>query len=454
MARTVTVGYNARTTIVKPQNLLLAIGLFLAGCGGGGSVAVGDITGFIEDIDGNPVRNAHVFVDGGPQTFSNSAGSYRLAAATGDVRTIKATVTQDGVNYYGQNVVQIFDGQTSKSTNITVVQANQRATLSGTVVDRNGNLVQNAHVFAAASNSGNITVFSSSMVLTDSSGNFQITDLLGGQDYSVIASAAGFDSDTDTVNIPAGNNFNLLFTLKNATDPLLSPPANVEAIAWTTPFEATTRAASQRAGLEAIKQMIDPKRRQWKRVTRDTSTGNFVEIDLDWTPMSDPSLIGFGIYRAPGNVPAGNLVFQDVYRDPQASLYEDLDPSFQENQTYTYAVTALNTNAFHTSNSESNLSSLAVATTLGDMILDPATFGPVTFHWELVFGATNYQVFVFDRNPSIGISSIWNASTGGNSLAYGGPALTSGHTYYYVVLGSANGGLSKTLSLIGSFSAP
>ena len=433
----------------------MLMGVVLAGCGGSGAAPVGDITGFIQDINGNPVRNARVFLDGGPQTTSNSAGSYRLSMGSGDVRTIKATVNQGGVAYFGENTVQIFDGETSKSTNITVIPANQQASLSGTVTDRNGDLVQFAHVFAAAENSGTVTVWSSCMVLTDSNGNFTIPDLLGGQNYSVVASAAGFDSDTDIVNVPVGQNSNLLFTLKNPTDPLLNPPSNLEAIAWTTPSEPTTRVASQRAGLEAIKNMIDPRRKQWKHVSgRDTSTGNYVEIDLDWSPVSDPSLIGFNIYRAPGVVGTSSLVNTDFYRDPMATLYEDLDPNFQENQTYSYAMTSLNTNAPNTANSESGFSAVVTATTLPDMNFNPVTFGPVTFNWQTTAGADNYEVFVFDQNPSVGISSIWNASTSGTSLAYAGPALTSGQTYYFIVLATANSGASKSLSPIGSFSAP
>src|SRR5579862_1222920 len=429
----VTVTQLSRTTNVKLQILLiLLMGLLLAGCGGsGGTSTVGDVTGFIQDINGNPVRNATIFVDGGPQTVSNSAGSYRLAGVNGDTVTIKATVTQDGTAYYGENTVQLFNQETSKSTNITMIPANQRATISGTVQDRFGNLVQGAHVFVASINgSGQPTVWSSSYVLTDSNGNFSITTLLGGQSYSIIASAVGFNSDTDTISVPQGQTFTELFTLKNPTDPLLTPPANIEGIAWTTPFEATTRATSQQAGLEAIKQMIDPRRKQ-HRVTRDTTTGNFVEIDLDWSPMSDPSLIGFNIYRASGNVAASSLVNVDFYRDPQATLYEDLDPNFQENQTYTYAATSLNTNAgVGTTNSESAFSSLVVVSTLADMVTRPVTFGPLAFNWNLVSGADTYTVYVFDRYPSIGITSLWNASTSGNQLAYAGPSLTSGHTYY------------------------
>lgn len=440
---------------MKPKLVFLVlIGLLLAGCGGGGTSTVGTITGFIEDVNGNPVRNARVFVDGGPQTFSNSAGSYRLVDVSGDVRIIKASVSQDGVSYSGQNTVQIFNGETSKSVNITMGRSNQMAKLTGTVVDRNGLLVEGAHVFAAASNgSGTVTVFSSSYVLTDSNGEFTMPTLIGGQAYSVIASAVGYDSDPDTVTISAGQTQDLLFTLKNATDPLLPPPANLFGQAWTTPREITTRVPGQRAALEAVKNMIDP-RRSSHRQSRDTSNGNFVEIDLEWDPMSNPSLIGFEIYRAPGSVGYGSLQGVNFYRDPQATLYEDMDSSFQENQTYSYAVTAFNTNAGDTNNSESDFSNLVVVTTLGDLFLDSVTAGPVTFHWEAASGADNYQVYVFDRIPSIGITSIWNANTTSTQLAYGGPALTSGHTYYYVVLGQANGATSKTLSQIDSFIAP
>jgi hypothetical protein len=439
---------------MKPRILiLLLLGVLLAGCGGGASQAIGDITGFIQDIDGNPVRDARVYVDGGPQTYSNSAGSYRLEAVFGDYRTIKATTTQDGASYYGETVVQLFNNETSKSTNITLVPSAQRATLRGTVRDRNGLLVEGAHVFAAAVNSSGVpTVWSSTVAITDADGFFQITTLLGGRDTSVIASARTFDSDTEIVNVAAGNSQTLDFTLRNATDPLLNPPANVEAIAWTTPWESTTRSVSQRQGIEAIKNLIEPRRRSWRR-TRDTSGGNYVEIDLDWTPMADLSLIGFEIYRGFGDVPYNNLQPIDFYRDPQASLYEDLDPNFHEGQTYTYAMTALNTHAPNSNNSESDFSNRVVVTTLDDMTIDPVTTGPITFHWQSGSGATNYQVFVFDRFPSIGVNSVWNGTTAGTQLAYGGPA-TSGHTYYYVVLGTANSGFSKTLSLIDSFVAP
>ncbi|HVT11270.1 MAG TPA: hypothetical protein VHE55_03310 [Fimbriimonadaceae bacterium] len=91
--------------------------------------------------------------------------------------------------------------------------------------------------------------------------------------------------------------------------------------------------------------------------------------------------------------------------------------SFQENQTYSYAITAFNTNAGDTNNSEGNFSNEVVVTTLGDLFLDPVTTGPVTFHWEADSGAQNCQVHVFDRIPSVGITSIWNANTTNTQLA-------------------------------------
>lgn len=438
---------------------LLGLGLVgLIGCGGEGADTVSDISGFVQDIDGNPVIDARVFVDGGPETFTNSAGAYTLQSAHGTMRTVKATTTQDGVNYYGENVTQLFDGEIIKSVNITMIPQSQRATLQGTVRDRDGFRVEGAHVFVAAINgSGTPTVWNSSVAITDFQGRFKFTTLYGGVSHKVIASARGFNSDTDTITVAAGDTEDLDFTLANATDPLLSPPANVFGIAWTTPYIGTNNRGTgpnMQSGWDAIKQMLHPKRVQLDR-GRDTSSGNsFIEVDLDWDHMEHPSLIGFGIYRHAGDVSLGSADFIDFYRDPQATLYEDAEIFFHENETYSYAVTSFNTNAPDTANSESNFSNRVVVHTLDDMNLDPITFGPVTFHWEGGSGATSYQVFVYDRFPSIGVTPLWQGTTANLQLAYGGPALTSGHRYYYVVLGSANGGTSKTMSLIDTFLAP
>jgi hypothetical protein len=109
--------------------------------------------------------------------------------------------------------------------------------------------------------------------------------------------------------------------------------------------------------------------------------------------------------------------------------------------------------SLNTLSNESNFSNRVVVDTLGDMNTDAVTFGPTTFHWQSGSGSTSYTVFVFDRFPALGVDSIWNGSTAGTQLAYGGPAV-SGHRYYYVVLGQANSGSSKTLSFIDSFIAP
>jgi hypothetical protein len=444
----VTHGYNDRTTNMKLRMLFLfLLGILLAGCGGAGNDTVGSISGFVQDINGNPVRDARVFVDNGPETFSNSAGTYVLTDVHGELRTIKATVTQDGVAYFGSNVGQIFDGPNSSSVNITMVPNSQRATLRGTVRDRNGFLVEGAHVFAAVINgSGNVTVFSSTVAFTNNVGRFEINTLLGGQDYKIIASAREFNSDTEFVNISAGTSEDLDFTLANATDPVLPAPS-INGIAWTTPGVPSIGSLDQHAGLEAVKRMIQPRRAQWNN-GRYTTGGNFVEIDLDWTLIEDPSLIGYLIYRGNGDVPLNNLDAIDFYRDPMATLYEDFAETFQEFETYSYAMTSLNTLSH-----ESNFSNRVVVNTLGDLNLDAVTFGPTTFHWQSGSGATSYTVFVFDRFPALGLNSIWSGTTASTQLAYGGPAV-SGHRYYFVVLGTANGGSSKTLSFIDSFVAP
>jgi hypothetical protein len=207
-------------------------------------------------------------------------------------------------------------------------------------------------------------------------------------------------------------------------------------------------------GIEAVKQMLDPRRGLAR--TRTTALGNHVEVDLYWDPLPSQyytALLGFGVYRANSAVGAAFAI--DFLRDPNALFFADIDDGLIEDQTYYYEITALNTSYPGTANSESNPSNRYGVLTLGDLELLSTTAGP-TFNWIPAIGAEEYVVYLFDEYPRIGESPIWSnesSPTTGSSVTYSGPALTSGQRYYFVVLGTANGGDSRTLSLIADFIA-
>ncbi len=419
--------------------------LLLAGCsgGGGGQEFIGNVAGFTQDFNGDPVRGADVFVSNGPSTLSNSSGAYRLVDVRGDRVLVKSTISQDGIDYYGENLADIFQSDTSKSVNITLVPVNSMATLRGTVRNRNGDLVGGAHVFAK---SGETT---STIAVTNDSGRFEIRTIYGNRNYTVVASAANHDSDVANINIAPGGLRDIDMTLDDASNASIPPPSNVQAVAWTSPREVS-RSVELANGIEGIKRLLDPKRPH--KQTRDTSGGNFIEIDLTWDQINNTALLGFGIYRGNGDTNVLNQI--DFYRDPQAVLYEDADPALQELSTYSYAMTSLNTRYPDTGNSESGFSNRVVARTLSDLTLDSPTFSPLTFRWFSGSGAGQYTVYLLSRYPGIDVIAgdiVWSKTTGSTSVVYDGPALNSGQRYWYFVDGTANGGNSHSISIIDTF---
>jgi len=424
----------------------LALGL-LSGCGGtSSSQFLGEISGLVMDANGEPVRGARVFALG-RETTSNSIGTFMLDRIPEGDHLVRAEITQDGIEFTGLNVARVFRFERTQNLGITVVRTSLQGQLHGTVRDRFGNRISGARVFAQGNS------LTASMTLTDGNGDYSLRGLMAGVTYELTASARTFNSDLDSVNLDAGEDLRFDFTLGDGTNPSMPAPQNLFAIAWTTPFEIT-RSPSQRAGLEAIKDMLVPRR---KRVQgRTTINGNNVEVDLFWDIYTSnfASLLGFGIYRS--STSGGQSTAIDFLRDPNAAFYQNLEDDLHEDQNWYYEITALNTQYPDTFDSESDFSNRYGVRTLGDLFLLSNISSPLTFRWTPASGATEYVVYLFDEFPGVGVSSIWNTEanpTTGPSQVYTGPALASGQRYYYVVLGLANGNDSRTMSLIDDFIA-
>jgi len=426
-----------------------ACALVICGCGGGGGAANGEISGVVFDSNGNVVRNAYVFLNSDltNSVHSNSNGTYVLKNVSPGQQLVVVNATQDGVKYAGENVATVDSSQRAKSVNITVANVNDLASIKGQVTDRSGLAVQGARVFAVAS------ALTSNIAVTDAQGNYRMDDLLAGVQYSVEANALTTDSDTTTVTLNPGDVQTENFLLPDATNPALPAPQNLAATSWTSP--PVGRAPGSGLAYEQLKRLVDPKRaREYKAQSRETTTENEVEIDLSWDPVTSNSLLGFGIYRGPGTGTT-SLAAIDYERDPYALYYADNDDRLIQNQTFTYEITSLNTDYPSTGQSESPKSNAASATTLNNLTVDATSAGP-TFHWESGSGATQFIVYVFDRYPSLGVTQIWDNSASpatGLSVAYNGPQLRAGKTYYYLVLGTANSQTSHTIGPVGSFVA-
>jgi hypothetical protein len=420
--------------------------MWMVGCGGGGTNLKGQVSGVVFDADGNVVRGATVWANGtNHETVTNSDGLYVLETVPAEDILIRTSITRDGVKFVGSNLARVFENERAKNVNIVLVRENQSASVKGIVYDNQGHALEGARVFALV---GTGSIYSSSMDITGSDGSYVIRNLVPGVDYSLVASGLGYQSDTDTVNLDAGYQDTVLFTLGNALDILMPVPQNISAVAWTTPKELS-RSPKALSAYEAIKNMIDPKRAGKKTTTRNSLNGNWVEVDLYWDAITNSNLHGFGIYRA--NDAFSTTTGIDFLRDPQASFYSDLDDHLLEGATYSYQVTSWNTADTGSANEESAKSDRYTVNTLGDLELDGTSQGPLTFYWLAANGATTYTVYLFSEYPSFGIDSIWQSSgTAGTSMVYSGPSLSSGHRYYYLILGS-DGVDGRTLSAIGEF---
>ncbi len=440
------------TTVRRRTYLFLAsLAIFAAGCGGAGSISgggggVGEVSGVVFDTNGNVVRGADVFIQGlSVDSPSNSSGTYILHNVPAEDLIVRASITQDGVTYIGQNLARVFDNDRARSVNIMVVSQSQAAKIHGTVFDSHGSIVAGARVFAVGANN-----LSSNMALTDSNGNYTIARLAPGINYELNASTPDFQSDGTVVNLAAGDDVREDFTLTQASGvSLLSPPGNLSAIAWTSPDDST-RSLEASSAYEQIKRLYDPTRAQhMAATTRLTPSGDIVEVDLTWDRVFSDFLLGYGIYSALGS--SGTLTQDDFLRDPLAQFYADTDSSLVENATYSFALTSVNTDR-----AEGNMSSRVVVNTLGPITALSPQMNPLRFRWNPVLNANGYVVFVFDRYPGVGVDSIWNnagSPATGSSVQYGGPALNSGQTYYFIVLGLANSNTSRTISPVMSFTA-
>ncbi|MDR3690383.1 MAG: carboxypeptidase regulatory-like domain-containing protein [Fimbriimonas sp.] len=441
--------------------LLVVIAVGLAGCGGGGgdggySVGIADVSGVVFDQNGNVVRNAQVFYSDSysgvfRQTLSNSNGAYVLKAVPALDDLIQCQLQSNGVQYFGQNLARLYDGTRTMTVNIALYPQTQLASIKGTVADSHGNLLVNAKIFAIPAAGPTL---SSSYGITDNTGNFFIGGLVSGTKYSIQVNGLGYNSAIDTETLNAGQVLTVNYSLPPASNTTLGPPTNVNAIAYTSPGEATTNLRMQRA-ISAIKNLSTPGRlvKHMAIGKRTTSYGGTVEIDVSWTPISNTSLLGYGIYQAVGNQ---KLVNVDLLRDPLASVYEDMYGGLVSGQTYTYAVTTVSTGATNTSG-ESGYSNLTAVTPLGPLSIgNVVTSTQPTFSWSQASGAANYALMLFSQYPDIGVTDIFdnlNNPVTGTSYTYSGTSLKSGQTYYYVLVGFSSAG-SQSISPVGQFTVP
>lgn len=410
------------------------------------------ITGRVTDSNGRPARDVVVRTRDA-ETRSSSSGAFVLNGnREGDI-IVTAEVTRDGLTYRGRTVARTISGQSSLSANIVIAPVTQLARISGSVRDRNGRFLQGVRVFAFAPG-----YLSSTSAVSGSDGRYELVDLIAGTTYTVQAGGPGYENDTDTLSLTAGENRTFNFVLDDRGTPVLPQVTNLGARAWTSHVPAGRNVNSQAwEAVENIRQRWDGPRTRPATSRNTLVAGNPVEVELFWDRLQGPDFYGYGIYRGIGTA---SIIDYDFYREPLAGTYIDGDASLLRNAVYRYQVTALGTGFPDAPGSEGPRSAIVEARTLGILNANANSVAPATlqFTWNSNTGANSFVVYLFEEFPRIGVTSIFNNESSpisGNTFVYNrttNPAgLVQGRTYFYLVLGLANSNSSRTLSQVGTF---
>jgi hypothetical protein len=417
---------------------------FLPACKIG--VATGEIAGTVTDIAGDPVRGADIFLNGRKVAQSSPVGTFVVRNVPEGEHEVRASLVINGVPYRGRNRVVVFPFERTTSVGIVVGRQDQMGGIRGWVEDEFGNRLRRVRVFAGAP-------LNSWMAITRDDGTYEINDLIGGFRYTVTASGRGYENDTTTVDVLAGQTHTVNFRLRLSRNQNQNAPQNLSAIAWTSPVDPNrTRDRSVIIAYESLKRLLNPERTRYTSSTRGTFGLAHIEIDLTWDYQYYSELLGYGIYRG---TTSGNILPLDVLRDPLANFYADISDDLRSGVRYYYQVTRLNTDFPERPGSESPRSNIASAVPLPDLFLLNPLLSPLQFFWVPVVGADEYQVFLFPQYPNFQVSPIWSsARTPNSSILYNGPPLVSGRRYYYVVVGFGHNDTSFTISQIDSFVAP
>jgi hypothetical protein len=469
------------------------------------------VSGTVTDVNGSPIVGAAVTLNG-QTTTSTQFGTYAIpnvvvpAGQSSLVGSVQATKTVAGRPWSGQNFVEVLSAEPDTS-NVQIVMSPSATqnVITGTVTDTAGHVLRGARVFASIgpfSGTGGGQFFSNLSSIgtsTDQNGAYTLPHLPPGANYTVTASFAGFLNQTFSnvaVNAPPAaptlQPFSLATSSTSPTPPVVT---GMSALAITTP-STPTRSASGATGsqaLNAIKAWIFARKGLGQRrvaaasrltlkqgATRTTPAGSIVEADLFWDYANINNLFGYEVAQATSLNPP-NFVSVALIRDPQADRFSDVDLGLTPDTTYFYSVARLDTINFPSGNV--NAGEGAPGDTVSvDPLVPIGLTGPPngavvtsatpTFSWTAVNRAVLYQVLVYDRFPDLqsdtdtvnGVQPIWppdpqNPGTSqvaapATSQRYQGPALVSGHTYFWAILAQDNVGSAFSVSPVQSFVAP
>jgi hypothetical protein len=455
--------------------LLFSVIFLLAGCGGGGGGG-GTITGGSNtvvlgtavDQTGAPVPAATITVlDDTPRTASLSQGGFRLVGVSPGVHRLEASARVGGTTYTGSTQVLVPDNTTISNANIQLSPSGNQAILTGVVRDSSGNALNNARVFLGVFVTPSGSDVASLVGFTDSLGRYRIENIpVGPSRYTALASLLGFQNATQFVStLMQGETRHMDFQLVATVGESALVPQNVSVQSFTQPSAAAQPNIGLKPGpaYEAVRRILSPAYARLsagrhaaahvKRLRARPHVTGFgpyaIEMDVFFDEGATDSLSGFRIYNSAG---ADALTPWDFLQDPLANIYRDLDPFYQADEQYNFAVSAINNDS-----AETGLSSVVSVLPLELLTVTQPTAGqtltqPAQVFWNPVNGASSYSIFVYNQFPSIGVDPVVQAQNLSNAAtSYTLPNSLASGDYWVIVAASADSGTEVSVSQIVKF---
>lgn len=414
-------------------------------------VGNGRITGRVLSPEGDGLVGAQVSVSGTSAVAQSTMyGLFVLPnVSAGQGKTVTAAITTGGVVLSGaHDSVNVDAGRLVSNLDITTSVNGATGALIGRVTDSTG-AVEGAMVFASMAVAPSFAPDPNTaprQAETDADGSFRIASLPPGF-WVVTALYRDMAAVTHGINpqiwVGPDDEKQVDFRLSGSTGDTPGTPIDLTATAFTMPA-GVSRAAGSYDGIRE-RLLAVTRSGKWgakaprrsaalrERRSRTAPDGSLIEVDLSWTGRGDSDLIGYYIGRSEQQ--GFGFALLDELLAPYAGFWIDYDMRFTPGHNYYYRVTAV------TSRERiSSPSNTATAHPLEQLVaVGPAgTIGAATptFSWESLPEAFLYGVQVFRGFPDRLADPLWESDSlfsPHTSVAYSGPALQSGHTYYWVV---------------------
>jgi len=483
-------------SLLPTMVMLLVVTSLIQGCGGGTKRSF--VHGTVSDIDRNVLVDAEVWV-GDRSTRSLITGAYRLESVPSGWKTIRARAIVNGQRWEGSTAAEVLKNEPTMNVNIVLAPARQLTSIEGHVFDDTGYRVRGARVLVTTrllnpeDSSAYDGPYGSIVAITDGSGFYRLRDVPTGLSAVIAASKVGFTND----EVSIGETTDGIVVDFELSESNLSFGPDAPILEWIESYTMPNPIVRSGSNpYDAIRAFTSPRFREalkagrMTRAIRSTPPGSLIEIDLYWNALDvnwSEDLAGYGIYRTTD--PSVEMKAIDFVRDPYANFYGDMGAELTPNQSYYYAVSAVDVEFLDRFNepdpaAESPMSNTLSVIPLGQLqSLSPGQGVSVSdsprFTWQLLSGATSYAVYVYDRFPTLpldptvydpldplaawGALPIWpsnepdfdNSTVGAGQdfIEYSGPALSFGRTYYWVVLAQDNSGTAFSYSQLRSFTA-